>query len=77
MTTAETSAQDNNDENFSYDDSMLELNEIVRKLQQNEIGVDGMLEAVGRGYELLNRCEAKLNRMDAEIRVLQTQPPAA
>lgn len=64
------------DEPFSYDESILEVNEIIRKLQTNEIGVDGMIEAVGRGYELVNQCEAKLNRMDDEIRVLQTQPLA-
>lgn len=54
-------------ENFTFEEALKELEEIVEQLESGEITLDGAVSAYERGAKLKNVCQKHLN--DARIKV--------
>ena len=54
-------------ENFTFEEALKELEEIVNQLESGEITLDGAVSAYERGAKLKNVCQKHLN--DARIKV--------
>lgn len=52
---------------FSYDAAMQELQTLVGQLQNDQIGVDALVEKVQRAAELIRLCREKLRQTEAEV----------
>ena len=52
---------------FSYNAAMMELQEIVRNLQNDTIGIDDLAEKVSRASELIKLCKEKLHQTEEAI----------
>jgi exodeoxyribonuclease VII small subunit len=52
---------------ISYQAALAEVEKIVAQLENNELDVDNMAEAVKRAAELLNLCRQKLGEAEAEV----------
>ena len=53
---------------MKYEEAYAELQEIVRKMEGEELDIDQMAEAVKRAQELIQLCKDKLTKTDAEIK---------
>ena len=53
---------------MKYEEAYHELQNIVRKMEGEEMDIDQMAEAVKRAQELIKLCKDKLTKTDAEIR---------
>ncbi|MEN9886528.1 MAG: exodeoxyribonuclease small subunit [Pseudomonadota bacterium] len=55
---------------LSYEAALEELEALVRQLEEGKLPLDQMLVDYQRGNELLQRCQAKLQAVQDQIRVL-------
>jgi exodeoxyribonuclease VII small subunit len=55
---------------LSYEAALEELETLVRQLEEGKLPLDQMLVHYRRGNELLQRCQAKLQAVQDQIRVL-------
>ena len=55
---------------FSYDKSLVELQEIIEEINSGEIGIDNLEKKVKRARELLKGCQDKLRSTEKEIEKL-------
>jgi exodeoxyribonuclease VII small subunit len=55
---------------LSYEAALEELETLVRQLEEGKLPLDQMLVDYQRGNELLQRCQAKLQAVQDQIRVL-------
>ena len=55
---------------FSYDKSLVELQEIIEEINSGEIGIDNLEKKVKRARELLKGCQDKLRATEKEIEKL-------
>lgn len=52
---------------IKYEDAIRQLEDIVEKLENNELDIDEMPEALKRAQQLLKLCRDRLTKTDAEI----------
>ena len=55
---------------MKYEEAMRQLQEIVRKMENDELDIDQMTEQLKRAQELIKLCRDKLRKTDEEIRNL-------
>ena len=55
---------------MNYEEAMRQLQEIVRKMENDELDIDQMTEQLKRAQELIKLCRDKLMKTDEEIRNL-------
>ena len=55
---------------MKYEEAMRQLQEIVRKMENDELDIDQMTEQLKRAQELIRLCRDKLMKTDEEIRNL-------
>ena len=55
---------------MKYEEAMRQLQEIVRKMENDELDIDQMTEQLKRAQELIKLCRDKLMTTDEEIRNL-------
>lgn len=53
---------------ITYSAAVSELENILRKMQSNEIDIDELAKYTARSLELLKVCRAKLHNTDEEIK---------
>lgn len=53
--------------NLSYAEAIAEIEEIVEKIENNELDVDDLAENVKRVAELIKFCKAKLKATEDEV----------
>jgi exodeoxyribonuclease VII small subunit len=52
---------------LSFEQSLEELEEIVRRLESGEIDLDGAIQAYARGAALKKHCDAKLRQAEQRV----------
>lgn len=55
----------------SFEEAVAELEEIVRRMESGELGLEASLEHYQRGVQLVKRCRGALDDAEQRIRVLQ------
>ena len=56
--------------NMKYEEAMRQLQEIVRKMENDELDIDQMTEQLKKAQELIKLCRDKLTKTDEEIKAL-------
>ncbi|KNY26767.1 exodeoxyribonuclease VII small subunit [Pseudobacteroides cellulosolvens] len=54
----------------SYEEAIIELEGIVKKLERGELSLEESLEAFQSGIELTKYCNTKLDEMEKKITIL-------
>ncbi|HCJ47367.1 MAG TPA: exodeoxyribonuclease VII small subunit [Prevotella sp.] len=62
---------------IKYEDAIRQLEDIVEKLENNELDIDEMPEALKRAQQLLKLCRDRLTKTDAEIQKIQAEAKEA
>ena len=55
---------------MKYEEAMRQLQEIVRKMENDELDIDQMSEQLKHAQELIKLCRDKLTKTDEEIKKL-------
>ena len=55
---------------MKYEEAMRQLQEIVRKMENDELDIDQMSEQLKKAQELIKLCRDKLTKTDEEIQKL-------
>lgn len=58
---------------IKYEDAIRQLEDIVEKLENNELDIDEMPEASKRAQQLLKLCRDRLTKTDEEIQKIQAE----
>lgn len=58
---------------IKYEDAIRQLEDIVEKLENNELDIDEMPEALKRAQQLLKLCRDRLTKTDEEIQKIQAE----
>lgn len=58
------------DPNLTYDDAVRELQEILSALQAGELGIDDLTSKLQRAGLLLDFCQGKLTKTEAEVQAV-------
>lgn len=58
---------------IKYEDAIQQLEDIVEKLENNELDIDEMPEALKRAQQLLKLCRDRLTKTDEEIQKIQAE----
>ena len=58
---------------IKYEDAIRQLEDIVEKLENNELDIDEMPEALKRAQQWLKLCRDRLTKTDAEIQKIQEE----
>ena len=58
------------DPNLTYDDAVRELQEILSALQAGELGIDELTSKLQRAGLLLDFCQGKLTKTEAEVQAV-------
>tara|TARA_B100000925_G_scaffold8560_1_gene6132 strand:- start:91 stop:321 length:231 start_codon:yes stop_codon:yes gene_type:complete len=58
------------EENTSYDDAVLELQDILHQMQSTELGVDELTSRLQRASALLEFCQERLTKTEAEVQAV-------
>jgi exodeoxyribonuclease VII small subunit len=56
--------------NLTYDDAVRELQEILSQLQGSELGIDDLTAKLQRAGILLDYCQGKLTKTEAEVQAV-------
>ncbi|MBR6962413.1 MAG: exodeoxyribonuclease VII small subunit [Prevotella sp.] len=56
------------DENKKYEEAVAELEQIVNRMENNELDIDSMSEQLKRAQQLIKLCKDKLTKTDEEIK---------
>ena len=59
-------------EEMKYETAFAELQNIVRKMENDELDIDQIAEQLKRAQELIKLCKDKLTKTDAEIKKILT-----
>lgn len=54
-----------------YEDALVELERLVGAMESGQMPLDRLLECYRRGAELLAFCRARLEAVDAQVKVLE------
>ena len=60
--------QDNLD--LTYEEALQELQDILGRMQSNELGIDSLTENIQRASLLLDFCQGKLQKTEAEVQAM-------
>ncbi|KXB38558.1 exodeoxyribonuclease VII, small subunit family protein [Bacteroidales bacterium KA00344] len=55
-----------------YEDAVRQLENIVEKLENNELGIDEMSKQLKKAQQLIKLCKDRLTKTDAEIQKILT-----
>lgn len=71
-----------NPEKMGFSEAVAEVEDILRRLESEEIDIDELTAEVRRSVELIAVCRAKLDRAEVEVRdfvagLAEQEPPAA
>ncbi|NLZ55830.1 MAG: exodeoxyribonuclease VII small subunit [Clostridiaceae bacterium] len=58
---------------MSFEEALAELDQVVRRLEAGEIGIEKSLELYSKGNELANFCARKLDEIEHRIARLTRQ----
>lgn len=58
---------------IKYEDAIRQLEDIVEKLENNELDIDEMPEALKRAQQSLKLCRDRLTKTDEEIQKIQAE----
>jgi exodeoxyribonuclease VII small subunit len=59
---------------MKYEEALKELEQIVSKMENNEVGIDVMTEQLKRAQQLIKLCRDRLTKTDEEIKkILETE----
>ena len=58
------------DENKKYEEAVAELEQIVNRMENNELDIDSMSEQLKRAQQLIKLCKDKLTKTDEEIKMI-------
>lgn len=58
---------------MKYEEALRQLEEIVRKMEDDELDVDSLAEQLKKAQELIKLCKDKLTKTDEEIKKLLEQ----
>ena len=58
---------------MKYEKAVTQLEEIVKKMENDELDIDQLSEQLKRAKELVKRCKAKLTKTDEEIKKLLSE----
>ena len=59
---------------MKYEEALAELEQIVSKMENNEVGIDEMTTQLKRAQELIKLCRDRLTKTDEEIKkILETE----
>jgi exodeoxyribonuclease VII small subunit len=61
------------DPSLNYDDAVRELQEILSALQSGELGIDELTSKLQRAGLLLDFCQGKLAKTEAEVQAVLTR----
>lgn len=53
---------------LTYEEAMVQLEQIVRQVEQNELGIDQLVEQLKKATELVAYCKEKLYNTDKQIK---------
>ena len=59
-----------NTKKFSFEGSIAEIEQIIEKIDRNELGIDEVFEKVKHAMDLLNRCNEILYKHEAAVKQL-------
>lgn len=62
---------------IKYEDAIRQLEDIVEKLENNELDIDKMPEALKRAQQLLKLCRDRLTKTDEERQKIQAEAKEA
>ena len=54
--------------NFKYEEAVEQLEQIVRKMENDELDIDSLTDELRKAQELIKLCKAKLTSTDTEIK---------
>ena len=60
---------------MKYEEAMRQLQEIVRKMENDELDIDQMSDQLKKAQELIKICRDKLTKTDEEIQKLLNAEP--
>ena len=55
----------------SYEEALAELETLIGSMERGEMPLDRLLESYRRGAELLGFCRARLEAVEAQVKVLE------
>ena len=55
---------------LTYEEALQELQDILGRMQSNELGIDSLTENIQRASLLLDFCQAKLTKTEAEVQAV-------
>lgn len=55
-----------------YEQMMTEVGEIVRQLNENEVGLDELVKKVERGYQLIRSMQERLDQAKMQVEELKS-----
>jgi exodeoxyribonuclease VII small subunit len=55
----------------SFEDAMTELEQLVERMEAGELPLEASVAAYKRGAELVKYCAGQLDRVDAQVKVLE------
>lgn len=58
---------------IKYEEAVAQLEEIVEKMENDELDIDQLSEQLKRAKELVKLCKAKLTKTDEEIKKLLSE----
>lgn len=60
-------------EELKYEEALAQLENIVRKMEGNELDIDEIAEQLKRAQRLIKFCKDKLSKTEAELLKIQTE----
>ena len=55
---------------LTYEEALQELQDILGRMQSNELGIDSLTENIQRASLLLDSCQGKLQKTEAEVQAV-------
>ena len=55
---------------LTYEEALQELQDILGRMQSNELGIDSLTENIQRASMLLDICQGKLQKTEAEVQAV-------
>ncbi len=54
-----------------YEDALAELEQLVQRMEDDQLPLDQLLDNYRRGAELLEACRSRLTAIEAQVKVLE------